>query len=532
MSYLRTLKLDKRNDLILIMVHLLTVILLCLTLLIRRSAHEVSPDLVMTGFMMGLVPIFFEVIVWVYDSQTQSTKEFALITFSIFLIFVMFNSDSILTFVFSFPMLLVVSIYKDYKYTLESCTTYLAICFVTSITEYITNTHNYMTFGGLVTSMALSILIVLTNMLTTYIYSINSDEQLIELEKAKDRLIYAYTHDVATKLYNRSFLMENYKYLFNTSDNIAISLININGLKLINDLYGNRIGDEVIKVVGHVIKTECNDKYDAFRLDGDEFLIIMPSLGDDEAKIFLDGIANKINEMRIKDIQLSIEYGLVVKHENESRMSMDTCITLAKNIVYQKKMLTSNSFRSSIIDSLKKSLSQSDFETEEHAERTKDMAIKLGKKLGLNDDEQSKVGLLAVLHDIGKMSIPREILTKPGKLTDEEWEIMKTHTIRGYEIAYIVNELRPIADGIKHHHERWNGGGYPSGLKGEEIPLLARIIALVDSHDVMTHNRPYHRAMSHEAAIVEIKRCAGKEFDPYISEVFIELLHELGLDAD
>ena len=118
------------------------------------------------------------------------------------------------------------------------------------------------------------------------------------------------------------------------------------------------------------------------------------------------------------------------------------------------------------------------------------------------------------------------------KLTDDEYSEIKNHPKIGAQIlsnATLFEKAIPI---VKHHHERWNGTGYPMGLKGEEIPLLSRIIALVDSHDVMTHNRPYHRAMSHEAAIVEIKRCAGKEFDPYISEVFIELLHELKLDGD
>ena len=157
-------------------------------------------------------------------------------------------------------------------------------------------------------------------------------------------------------------------------------------------------------------------------------------------------------------------------------------------------------------------------------ERTKEMAVKLGRALHLSDGELGKLALLAVLHDIGKIAIPQTILLKPGKLTDEEWEVMKSHAEKGFRIASASKELRPIADYILHHHERWDGKGYPGGLEGESIPLLSRIITVVDSHDVMVHDRPYHKAMSEEDAEKELVRCAGTQFDPHIVEVFLEVL--------
>lgn len=159
-------------------------------------------------------------------------------------------------------------------------------------------------------------------------------------------------------------------------------------------------------------------------------------------------------------------------------------------------------------------------------ERTREMAIRLGKALSLSDGELGKLALLAVLHDIGKIAIPHSILLKPGKLTDAEWEIMKTHTEKGYRIANASKELKPIGEYILHHHERWDGGGYPGGLAGDEIPLLSRIITVVDSHDVMVHDRPYHRAMSGEAAEAELRRCSGTQFDPKLVKVFLEVLKE------
>jgi HD-GYP domain-containing protein (c-di-GMP phosphodiesterase class II) len=154
------------------------------------------------------------------------------------------------------------------------------------------------------------------------------------------------------------------------------------------------------------------------------------------------------------------------------------------------------------------------------------MAARLGRALELSDAELGKLTLLAVLHDIGKIAIPHAILSKPGKLTEEEWQIMRTHTEKGYRIASASKELQPIADYILHHHERWDGKGYPSGLAGEEIPLLSRIITVVDSHDVMVHDRPYHNAMSQADAEKELLRCSGSQFDPHIVSVFLQVLRD------
>jgi HD-GYP domain-containing protein (c-di-GMP phosphodiesterase class II) len=129
-----------------------------------------------------------------------------------------------------------------------------------------------------------------------------------------------------------------------------------------------------------------------------------------------------------------------------------------------------------------------------------------------------------MLHDIGKIGIDNSILNKPGKLSKNEWEIMKKHSEIGYRIAMSSPELEPIAEYILAHHERWDGNGYPQGLKGEEIPLLSRILAVVDSYDAMTEDRVYRKAMTHQAAIEEIKKNAGTQFDPNIAQIFIDSL--------
>ncbi|HZK71827.1 MAG TPA: HD-GYP domain-containing protein, partial [Clostridia bacterium] len=146
----------------------------------------------------------------------------------------------------------------------------------------------------------------------------------------------------------------------------------------------------------------------------------------------------------------------------------------------------------------------------------------IGKKLKLSDDNIFELELATTLHDIGKMSIDQQILMKPGKLTEEEWGEIKKHPETGYRIAQSTSELMSISEYILSHHERWDGKGYPQGLKGEEIPLIARIINVVDSYDAMTSKRTYGKELNKEEAIIEMRNCAGTQFDPELIEIFIE----------
>lgn len=155
------------------------------------------------------------------------------------------------------------------------------------------------------------------------------------------------------------------------------------------------------------------------------------------------------------------------------------------------------------------------------------MGAELGKRIGLNDVQQSDLSLLCLLHDIGKIGVPLEILNKPGKLTPEEWDVLRSHSVKGYQIAKSSSELSGIADMILHHHERWDGGGYPDGLTRESIPLLSRVIAVVDAYDAMVNNRSYRPALTQETALNELKRCAGSQFDPSIVAEFIKLVESL-----
>ncbi len=239
-------------------------------------------------------------------------------------------------------------------------------------------------------------------------------------------------------------------------------------------------------------------------------------------------MANRIKKIAANTIicSMPISLALGVATKTDIKEKIDKAITEAEEDMYRKKLLESKSARSAMILSLEKALFEKSYETEEHTRRLKAMARKVGKAFGMSDSQLNDLAVLAALHDIGKIAIPEEIIKKPGPLTSEEWEQVKKHSEIGYRIAQSSTELNTIPLGILHHHERWDGTGYPYGLKEEEIPLIARVIAVVDAYDVMTHDRPYKKAISKEEAVAELKRCSGSQFDPEVVEMFIKIIEE------
>lgn len=167
-----------------------------------------------------------------------------------------------------------------------------------------------------------------------------------------------------------------------------------------------------------------------------------------------------------------------------------------------------------------------DKETEGHSQRVADLTMKIAKEIGIQKEELIHIRRGALLHDIGKIVIPDSILLKPEKLTEEEWEIMKKHPVYAYQILSRIEYLRPAIDVPYCHHEKWDGSGYPRGLKGEEIPLSARIFAVADVFDALTSNRPYRKAWSRESALEYIKKESGKHFDPKIVEIFLKVVEK------
>ena len=343
---------------------------------------------------------------------------------------------------------------------------------------------------------------------------------IAEHKRAEEKIRYISFHDVLTGLYNRAFFEEEMQRL-ETGRQLPISILmaDLNGLKLVNDTYGHEAGDEMLKTVAGIIKKSCREEDIVARWGGDEFVILLPQTSEEKAGQIGKRIRSKCNSAYVGDVPVSLALGVATK-EKQSDLLTDV-LNKAEDIMYKQKLAESRSVRSTVLNTLLKTLEAKSFETGEHVCRMQMLAWDFGEKLKLPESEMNRLSLLVTLHDIGKINIPEEILTKKEPLTEEEWEIVKKHPETGFRIARSTEEFAHVAEDILAHHERWDGTGYPQGLKGEEIPFLARITSIVDAYEVMTNGRPYREKMSPEEAVAEIKRCSGTQFDPQLVELFL-----------
>lgn len=335
-------------------------------------------------------------------------------------------------------------------------------------------------------------------------------------------------HDNLSGLYNRYYLEEKMIYL-DTPDNIPFSLImgDINGLKFTNDVYGHSEGDNLIKKVAKILMDSTRSSDIVARWGGDEFVILLPSTDKYEARKIVERIYKKCKTSTINSnipVNPSISLGIATKISSEDNI-LDI-LSLSENRMYERKLLESTSSFNSIITSLKSSLSQKSHETEEHADRLTHLCILMGKEMNFEINQLNKIELFAMLHDIGKITVDKSILSKKGPLTVEEWEEIKKHPETGFRIAQTVPSLSDIARYILYHHERWDGKGYPKGLKGEEIPLYCRVLSIVDAYDAMISSRPYSDPISSIDAIKELQRCSGTQFDPSLIKIFVKILKD------
>ncbi len=346
---------------------------------------------------------------------------------------------------------------------------------------------------------------------------------ITENKHAEDEIMFLSFHDRLTGLYNRAYFEEKLLRL-NTRRQLPISLIigDVNGLKVINEALGHHQGDKLLQAVSESIRYTCRPEDIVARWGGDEFIILLPRCDRDKADKILERIKTACLGINVLPIQISISLGAATKAD--AAMDIREIIKEAEDKMYRNKLLEAASIRSSFLNSLQNALWTRSHETEAHCRRLQDMVTNIGQVIDLCSSEMDNLRLLAALHDIGKIAIPSNILDKPGELTHEEWDMMRKHPEIGYRIALSSPEMAPIAEAILHHHERWDGSGYPGGKKAGEIPLLSRILALADAYDVMVNGRPYQKSITHKEALQEIKRCAGSHFDPELVEKTIKII--------
>lgn len=340
---------------------------------------------------------------------------------------------------------------------------------------------------------------------------------------AENQILFLSYHDKLTGLFNRAYI-DSIMQEFYDERKLPISLImaDMNGLKLSNDIFGHALGDQLLISIAQVFNECCRQSDIVARWGGDEFLIILPKTNQKACETICKRIKSTCRKSAHDPIELSVSLGTATR--NNLKDDLMDCFRRAESAMYENKLLESKDNRQRIISNLEKKLWQIEHENEEHCDRIAVMSEKLADLLHLAPNEKINLRRLAYLHDIGKVMVPMEILNKPGSLNSEEWTIMQKHSDVGYRMAMAINEPQ-LAKAILYHHEHYNGGGYPQGLKGEEIPLMSRILGVVEAYDAMINDRPYRPAVSFESAAAELENGSGKQFDPLIVDLFLSMLN-------
>jgi len=370
--------------------------------------------------------------------------------------------------------------------------------------------------------------IIWVELSTKYRYNCDAEIEVVGVsrnidkrKKSEQEVLYLSYHDQLTGLYNRRFYEEELEKL-DTEGNLPLTIImgDVNGLKLINDSFGHAIGDELLKKVAEVIMLGCRSNDIVARLGGDEFVIILPKTDSFEAEKIMKHITHLSLKEKVGSIDISISFGYETK--NNTNEKIQEIFKNAEDHMYKKKLFESPSMQGKAIKAIINTLNEKNKREEQHSQRVSLICKSIGEALGLNEYENEELKSVGLLHDIGKIAIDEKILNKTGKLTNDEWEEIKRHPEIGYRILNTVKDMSDMANYVLYHHERWDGKGYPKGLKGDEIPFVSRIIAIADAFDAMTSERSYRSALPEKIAIEELQKNAGIQFDAELVGIFIE----------
>ncbi|MDD5338958.1 MAG: diguanylate cyclase [Dehalococcoidales bacterium] len=328
----------------------------------------------------------------------------------------------------------------------------------------------------------------------------------------------------------------------------SLAILDLDGLKSYNDTYGHLAGDSLLKTVGVNIKAALRNSDFAFRYGGDEFGLLLPQTEIDDALMVLERVRKRIGD-GVDAGKMKVTASIGVACWPDDGISHTDIIAAADVTLYRAKRGGRNqtlcasgplsglettgetspdgdsldSKLSGIINSFAELVDSRSYYTSKHSKKVANYSVALAKVLEMSKEEIRKIETCAMLHDVGKMAISSDILNKTGELTDKEWEIMKKHSAQGANLVKQIPQLTYCVEPILHHHENYDGSGYPNGLKGEEIPLISRILAIANSFAVITSDRSYSEAITHENAIKEIKKRSGTYYDPYLVERFASI---------
>jgi diguanylate cyclase (GGDEF)-like protein/putative nucleotidyltransferase with HDIG domain len=371
-----------------------------------------------------------------------------------------------------------------------------------------------------------------------------------ELEAAKAELAFLAERDGLTGLFNHKTIHEKLVGTLEADPDqqVALMLLDMDGFKLLNDTYGHPTGDQALRYIGAALRTVCGGAEPVFlgRCGGDEFMVVLPRTAGARAGALAESIRAYLNDnpFPIPDGgRLPLQLCIGVADSAMAGRTPATLVAAADAALYESKQNGGNQVTLHLVDtdagendparstfnvleSLVTAIDRKDRYTKRHSEDVTNYALRLAEALTLSEDTYNAVRVAGLLHDVGKIGVPDAILRKPGKLTADEYEVIKGHVTVSALIIHGLPRLPDVLDAVANHHERWDGRGYPRGVSGYDIPLLGRIMAVADAFSAMTLDRPYRAGMSVEEALEEIERGAGTQFDPELARVFVETFRQ------
>ncbi len=342
-----------------------------------------------------------------------------------------------------------------------------------------------------------------------------------EKRSKQKQIEYLSYYDAITGLYNRRYMEDSIRKL-DTRKNfpLALMVIDVNGLKLTNDAFGHEMGDQLLIKVADLIKKVCRADDIVGRMGGDEYCMLLPHTDEIQAELIKERIKESAAHLKLEPIIVSLAVGFAVKRS--PNQDIKAVMTTADNLMYKDKIKYGRAMKSHTIDMIIHNININYAQEQVHTERVSQFCETIAKAMNFSERDVKDIKTAGALHDIGKIMVPPHLLNKTGKLTHEEFELIKRHSEIGYQMLKSVDEYTHLSEIVLYHHERYDGTGYPEGLTGESIPLYSRIIAVADAFEAMTALRPYQKTKTKEAAVAELIRCAGVQFDPEIVTVFIE----------
>ncbi|MGI6149172.1 MAG: HD domain-containing phosphohydrolase [Limnochordia bacterium] len=337
-------------------------------------------------------------------------------------------------------------------------------------------------------------------------------------------------HDQLTGLHNRRFLEQKIQEI-DTELNLPISIImaDLDGLKMVNDTLGHIFGDRLLRKAARVIQRNTRACDVAARWGGDEFVLVLPRTTNRDAEKVVARIDRALKGEKIGAVLVSLSVGWSTKWRSDQ--DIWDVYKKAETEMYRTKLFQSRSIRGETLHALMAALFEKNQREEQHSKRVSELSQHLGRALGLSVREVKELGVTGLFHDIGKIAVDDRILDMPTPITHEEWQEIMRHPEVGYRLLSAVQDMAPIADYVLAHHERWDGLGYPRGIKGEAIPLAARIIAVADAYDAMTSERPYRESLTKTQALQELQKNASTQFDPRVVEAFLEIAYHWDKEA-